>query len=91
MDAVLTLMILCSKPFVNVVAVALFGGDRLNILLLRPPRRDFAISACVFLHGASIQAAAARSAGHTVDIPDAYALRWSWSRCGNTLPISAMT
>jgi len=51
----------------------------MNILLIRPPRRNhWDISLCVPPLGLAYVAAAARKAGHNVRILDAYAYRWSW-------------
>jgi anaerobic magnesium-protoporphyrin IX monomethyl ester cyclase len=51
----------------------------LNILFIRPPRRNYwDISLCVPPLGLAYVAAVARNAGHNVRILDAYALRWSW-------------
>ena len=51
----------------------------MNILLIRPPRRNhWDISLCVPPLGLAYIASTARKAGHSVRILDAYALRWSW-------------
>ena len=53
----------------------------MNVLLVRPPRRnarDFGL--CVPPLGLGYIASALRNAGHRVSILDAYAKRWSWGR-----------
>ena len=72
----------------------------MDILLVRPPRRNrWDISLCMPPLGLAYIAAAARQAGHSVRILDAYALRWSWERfaremaseCVDVMGFSMMT
>lgn len=56
-------------------------NDHMNIVLIRPPRRNpWENSLLVPPLGLAYIASAARLAGHHVQILDAYALRWTWQR-----------
>ena len=51
----------------------------MNVLLIRPPRRNiYDAGLSVPPLGLAYIASSLREQGHTVEILDAYALRWSW-------------
>ena len=58
----------------------------MNVLLIRPPRRNiYDAGLSVPPLGLAYIAASLRKQGHDVEILDAYALRWSWSKMSQHL------
>lgn len=58
----------------------------MNVLLIRPPRRNiYDAGLSVPPLGLAYIASSLREQGHTVEILDAYALRWSWSKMSQHL------